>query len=186
VNWGLEVPLYFAPSPDFAETGTLGRSNAEPIVAEEVAAVRTAAGAYEIAQYARYEVSGTGAAAWLDRMLAGRLPDIGRIRLAPMLGPAGRLMGDFTVTRLAEDRFWLTGSYYLQDWHMRWFRRHLPAGEVIVRNRTDDLMGFSVSGPASRAILGALTAADVSGPVFPFLAVRTMRVGAADAVVGGI
>ena len=58
VNWGLEVPLYFAPDPDFVETEALGRSNAEPIVAEEVAAVRTAAGAYEIAQYARYEVTG--------------------------------------------------------------------------------------------------------------------------------
>ena len=60
MNWGLEVPLYFAPSPDFVENDTLGRSNAEPIVGEEVAAVRTAAGAYEIAQYARYEVSGPG------------------------------------------------------------------------------------------------------------------------------
>ena len=75
VNWGLEVPLYFAPSPDFHENETLGRSNAEPIVAEEVAAVRTAAGAYEIAQYARYEVTGPGAGAWLDHLLAGRLPD---------------------------------------------------------------------------------------------------------------
>jgi dimethylglycine dehydrogenase len=48
VNWGLEVPLYFAPSLDFEEDFTLGRSNAERIVAEEVEAVRTAAGAYEI------------------------------------------------------------------------------------------------------------------------------------------
>jgi dimethylglycine dehydrogenase len=186
VNWGLEVPLYFAPSPDFAETAALGRSNAEPIVAEEVAAVRTAAGACEIAQYARYEVTGPEAAAWLDHLLAGRLPGVGRIRLAPMLGPAGRLMGDLTVTRLAEDRFWLTGSYYLQDWHLRWFRSHLPAAGVGLRNLTDDLMGFSVSGPASRAILGALTADDVSGSAFPFLTVRTMRVGASEAVVGRI
>ena len=61
VNWGLEVPLYFAPSPDFVENDTLSRSNAEPIVGEEVEAVRTAAGAYEIAQYARYEVTGPDA-----------------------------------------------------------------------------------------------------------------------------
>jgi dimethylglycine dehydrogenase len=61
VNWGLEVPLYFAPDPGFVETAAFGRSNAEPIVAAEVAAVRTAAGAYEIAQYSRYEVTGPGA-----------------------------------------------------------------------------------------------------------------------------
>ncbi len=169
VNWGLEVPLYFAPSADFHETESLGRSDAEPIVAAEVAAVRTAAGAYEIAQYARYEVTGPGAVAWLDYLLAGRLPTTGRIRLTPMLGEAGRLMGDLTVTRLAEDRFWLTGSYYLQEWHGRWFERHRPAAGVTIRNLTDDVMGFSVSGPASRAILAGLVGADVdvSGAVVP-------------------
>jgi dimethylglycine dehydrogenase len=186
VNWGLEVPSYFAPDPDFVENEALGRSNAEPIVAGEVAAVRTAAGAYEIAQYARYEVSGPGTAAWLDRLLAGRLPPVGRIRLTPMLGTAGRLMGDLTATRLADHRFWLTGSYYLQDWHLRWFRGHLPASGVTLRNLTDEVMGFSVSGPASRTILAAVTDADVSAAAIPFLAVRELLVGTSRAVVGRI
>ncbi len=186
VNWGLEVPLYFAPSPDFEEDDTLGRSNAEPIVAEEVAAVRTAAGAYEIAQYARYEVGGPGAEAWLDHLVASRVPAIGSIRLAPMLNEAGRLMADLSITRLAEDRFWLTGSYYLQDWHQRWFRRHLPAGGVELANITDKWMGFSVSGPASREILAQLTPGEVSNEAFPFLTVRRMDVGTAEAVVGRI
>ncbi len=186
VNWGLEVALYFAPDPGFVEVATFGRSNAEPIVAEEVAAVRTAAGAPEIAQYTRYEVRGPGAEAWLDHLLAARIPAVGRIRLAPMLGPAGRLMGDLTVTRLAEDRFWLTGSYYLQDWHLRWFRSQLPARGVSLQNLTEDLMGFSVSGPSSRSILAALTTDDLSGSAFPFLTARTMRVGSTEAVVGRI
>jgi dimethylglycine dehydrogenase len=186
VNFGLEVPMYFAPSPDFVENETLGRSNAEPIVAEEAAAVRNAAGAYEIAQYARYEVTGPDAEAWLDHLLASRLPEVGRIRLAPMLSPAGRLMGDLSVARLDEDRFWLTGSYYLQDWHLRWFRQHLPPTGVELRNITDEYMGFSVSGPASRAILERLAHDDVSHEAFGFLGVRTMGVGSAEAVVGRI
>jgi dimethylglycine dehydrogenase len=103
-----------------------------------------------------------------------------------MLGPAGRLMGDFTVTRLAQDRFWLTGSYDLQDWHLRWFRSRLPSAGVTLRNLTDGLMGFSVSGPASRTILAALTSDDVSGAAFPFLTARAMEVGGRDAVVGRI
>ena len=184
VNWGLEVPLYFAPEPSFVENDTLGRSNAEPFVAQEVQAVRTGAGAYEIAQYARYEVTGRGAEAWLDLLLAGRIPQVGRIRLAPMLGDAGRLMGDLTITRLDEDRFWLTGSYYLQVWHERWFRERLPRGGVALENITDDWMGFSVSGAASRRILGRMTRDDVSNEAFPFLTVRSMDVGAAQAVVG--
>jgi dimethylglycine dehydrogenase len=182
-NWGLEVPLVFA-RPGFVETPTLGRSNAFPIVAEEVEAVRTAAGAYEIAQYARYEVTGSGAEAWLDRLLAGRLPDPGRIRLSPMLNEAGRLMGDLSVTRLGPDRFWLTGSYYLQEWHMRWFDRCRPGADVTIENITGERMGFAVSGPASRAILAGLTDEDVSDEGFRFMAVREMRVGSRTAVVG--
>jgi dimethylglycine dehydrogenase len=151
-----------------------------------VDAVRSAAGAYEIAQYARYEVSGGGAAAWLDHLMASRIPSVGRIRLAPMLGEAGRLMGDLSVTRLDEDRFWLTGSYYLQTWHQRWFRQQLPGSGVAVRNITDDWMGFSLSGPTSRAILARLAHDDVSNEAFPFLAVRTLDVGTARAVVGRI
>ncbi len=185
-NWGLEVPLYFAPAPDFEENWTLGRSNAEPIVAEEVAAVRTAAGAYEIAQYARYEVTGAGAEAWLDRLVASRVPAVGQIRLAPMLGHAGKLMGDLSVTRLGQDRFWLTGSYYLQDWHMRWFRANLPDSGVALANVTDRWMGFSLSGPASREILRRLVHDDVSDDAFPFLGVREMDLGIAEAVVGRI
>ncbi|MGE5226705.1 MAG: GcvT family protein [Planctomycetaceae bacterium] len=181
--YGLEVPLYFAPE-GFVETPTLGRSDAEPIVAEEVEAVRTAAGAYEIAAYARYEVTGPDAEAWLDRLVASHLPALGRLRLAPMLNDAGRLMGDLSVTRLDEDRFWLTGSYYLQDWHERWFRSHLPPAGVELRNVTDRWAGFSVSGPASRAILEGLVHDDVSNGAFPFMAVRPMDVGSTEAVVG--
>ena len=186
VNWGLEVPLYFAPSLDFVEDDTLGRSNAEVLVAEEVEAVRTAAGAYEIAQYARYEVAGPGAEAWLDYLVASRLPDVGTIRLAPMLNEAGRLMGDLSVTKLDEERFWLTGSYYLQEWHQRWFRQHLPPTGVELRNITEDWMGFSVSGPASRRILQQLVHEDVSNDAFGFLHVRRMDVGTAEGMVGRI
>jgi dimethylglycine dehydrogenase len=185
VNWGLEVPLYFA-EPGFEETAMLGRSNAEEIVAREVEAVRTAAGAYEIAQYARYEVSGRDAASWLDGLVAGRIPEVGRIRLAPMLNEAGRLMGDLSIARLHDDRFWIVGSYYLQEWHQRWFRSHMPPTGVALRNITEGWMGFSVSGPVSRSILEALVDDDVSNDAFGFFSVAPMRVGGLDAVVGRI
>jgi dimethylglycine dehydrogenase len=185
VNWGLEVPLYFAPSADFDEADTLGRSNAEPIVADEARAVRTAAGAYEIAQYSRYEVSGPGAESWLDRLLSSRIPPPGRIRLSPMLSGRGQLMGDLSASRLDDDRFWLTGSYYLQEWHMRWFLANVAPG-VDVRNVSDEWMGFSVSGPASRRILEALAGGDVSNDALPFLGIDSMDVGSATGVVGRI
>ena len=183
-NWALEVPLVFA-EPGFEEIPTLGRSNAFPLVAEEVAAVRTAAGAYEIAQYARYEVRGAGADAWLDHLLSSRLPEVGRIRLAPMLNEAGRLMGDLSVTRLDEDRWWLTGSYYLQ--------RVAPAvvPPAPARRRRASSKTSPTGGWGSRSrdrrrapILDELTDEDVSNDAFPFMAVRPMRVGSSEALVG--
>jgi len=182
--WGMEAPLFFASGdPAFRETPTLKRSNAHVLVAAEVKAVREAAGLLETAVYARYEVSGPGAEAWLDRILANSLPRVGRVRLAPMLSPAGKLMGDLTVSRLAADRFWLIGSYHLQVWHMRWFEDHRPERGVTVRNLSDDWLGFVVSGPESRDILSRLTPDDVSNAAFPFMSCREMEVGQARAVV---
>jgi dimethylglycine dehydrogenase len=114
------------------------------------------------------------------------MPPVGTIRLGPMLNEAGRLMGDLTVARLDDDRFWLTGSYYLQGWHLRWFREQLPANGVTLTNITDGFMGFSVSGPASRSVLAELTHDDVSNEGLRFLGVRRMDVGSAQAVVGRI
>jgi len=148
-----------------------------------VRATREAAGMFESAVYARHEVSGPGAAQWLDWLLASRLPRVGRVRLAPMLSPNGKLMGDLTVSRLAEDRFWLIGSYYLQAWHMRWFEDHMPSSGVTLRNLSDAWMGFAMSGPNSREVISRLTACDMSNAAFPFLSCAELPIVGTTAVV---
>jgi dimethylglycine dehydrogenase len=184
VVWGMETPQYYAPGqPDFVETPTLRRSNAHALVAAEVAATRTAAGLLDTSVYGRYEVAGPGAAAWLDKLLANRLPTVGKMRLAPMLAPSGKLMGDLTVTCLAPDRYWLVGSYYLQEWHLRWFRDHLPATGVSIENLSESWLGFSLSGPRSRDILSRLTRADASNAALPFMSCRQLDVSLTQAVV---
>jgi dimethylglycine dehydrogenase len=187
VVYGLEVAQYFAPSPQFEENLTWRRSNAHPIVGKEVAATRGAAGLYETTAYARYEVTGPGATAWIDRMMASALPSVGRIKLAPMLNHRGHLMGDLTISRLDHDRFWITGSYYLQQWHQRWFADHLPGdGSVTITNLCDDWCGFSLSGPASREILQPLVDVDLGTEQVRFLSIHELTVAGADAVVGRI
>ncbi|HXQ32223.1 MAG TPA: FAD-dependent oxidoreductase [Steroidobacteraceae bacterium] len=184
VVWGTETPQYFAPGrPDFVETPSARRSDADDFVAAEVLATRAAAGLLDAAVYARYEVSGRGAEKWLNRLLANRMPAIGRIRLAPMLSPAGRLMGDLTVSRLDDTRFWLVGSYYLQEWHLRWFRDHLPRSGVRIDNLSESWLGFSLSGPRSRELLARLTREDVADVALPFLSFRRMDVGLTQALV---
>ena len=186
VTWGMETPQYFAKQTDFVEHPMLRRSNAFGIVEAEVKSTREAAGMFESAVYARYEVTGSGAESWLDHLVASNLPKVGRIKLAPMLNQKGKLIGDLTISRLAVDRFWIIASYYLQEWHMRWFNEHLPSSGVTIKNLSDDWMGFALSGPNSRTILSRLVNADVSNAALPFLTCREMEVGFANAMVARI
>lgn len=182
--WGLEAPLFFTPDdPNFQETPTLKRSNAFDFVKQEVYAVRSNVGLVDITGFSRFEVTGSRCAEWLDELLANRLPNVGGVRLAPMLAASGRLMGDLTILRIEEDRFWLMGSYYLQAWHMRWFEYHLPRNGVQVKNICDQWCGLSISGPNSRSLMTKLTDSDVSNQAFPFMRVKTFDIGHCMAVV---
>jgi len=161
VGWGLEVPLYFAPSPEFTEPGTLRRSTAFPIVAQECQAVETAAGLLDITGFSRYEISGAGAKEWLDNLLACRLPEAGKIKLAPMLAQDGRLKGDLTCFNWGDGCYWLMGSYYLRAFHMRWFKEHMGK-DVQISDISDDISGFSLNGPKAREILQRVADTDLS------------------------
>jgi len=79
------------------------------------------------------------------------------------------------------------GSYYLREWHMRWFHQHLDRardGEVTVRDISDGVVGFALSGPGSRQVLAALTHQDVSDAALPFMGCTTLDVGLIRAAVG--
>ncbi|MGA1614363.1 MAG: FAD-dependent oxidoreductase, partial [Lutimaribacter sp.] len=164
-SYGLEVPLYFAPSAEFTEKPTLKRSNAFDIVAEECKAVRGGVGLLDISGFSRFEVSGSGAAAWLDRVMASKLPAPGRARLAPMLSETGKLKGDLTVFNWGDGTWWIMGSYYLREWHMCWFQDHMGEG-VGLRDISDATVGFSFTGPNSRAVIEKLSDGAVSALPF--------------------
>ena len=175
VGWGLEQPLYFAPE-GFTEKPTLRRSNAFDIIGDEARAAREGAGLLDMTAFSRYEVTGPGAEAWLDTLLACRLPGPGRARLAPMLGENGKLKGDLTVLNWGDGSWWIMGSYYLREWHMRWFEDHMAEG-VSLRDITDATTGLSLFGPNARKILERLTTDDVSHKALPFMACRTLDLG---------
>ena len=183
-SYGLEHALWFAPKgSEPVETPTFRRSNAFDPVGEECRATRTAVGMIENGTFSKYEVTGPGAVAWLDTLLACKLPKVGRMGLAPMLSPKGRLRGDLTLMRLAEDAFMIFGSGYLQAWHMRWFEDNLPDGGVTVRNVTDDLLGFAVAGPQSRALMERVTGEALPNEAMRFMSWRHCEVGLAPALL---
>jgi dimethylglycine dehydrogenase len=174
-SWGLEIPLYFAPS-GFEEKPTLKRSNTFDIVGAECRTVREDVGLLDIASFSRYEVTGPEAQSWLDWMTVSRLPKPGRARLAPMLSKTGNLKGDLTIINWGDGSFWIEGSYYLRQWHMRWFADHAREG-VGVRDISDEMIGFSLSGPKARELLSRATHQDVSNAALPFMGATTLDVG---------
>jgi dimethylglycine dehydrogenase len=184
---GLEHPLWFAPSEAQArEDVTFRRSDAHAHVAEECRAVRERVGLLEISNYGKIEVSGPGTEAWLSRVMANRVPAVGRIALTPMLNEGGKLIGDFTMCRLAPEHVLLIGTLAAETYYLRWFERHAPPPGVRVRACAMENVGLSVAGPASRALLQSLTRADLSTAAFPFLTFRRLDIGMIPALVGRI
>ncbi len=183
-NFGLENALWFAPAGVApTETPTYRRSEAFPIVRAECQAVRNMVGLYETTNYGKYEVAGRGARAWLDRVFASRLPKPGRFALAPMLNPAGRIMGDLSIACLAEDRFLIVGSGFAEEFHLRWFWASEPAADVWVRSAASTLNGVSIAGPRSRELVQRLVRDDLSASAFKLFQVRQTAVGFAPAIL---
>ena len=183
-NFGLENALWFAPAGVApTETPTYRRSEAFPVVRAECLAVRSTVGLYETSNYGKYEVAGRGARAWLDRVFASRIPSPGRFALAPMLNPAGRIMGDLSIACLAEDRFLIVGSGFAEEFHLRWFWASEPAADVWVRSAASTLNGVSIAGPRSRELVQRLVRDDLSPAAFRLFHVRETAVGFAPAIL---
>ena len=187
-SWGLETALWFAPQGVPAEdVVSFRRSNDFGPVKAEVEAVRNGVGVTEISNFAKYRVTGPGAEGWLSHLMTNTMPRQGRIVLTPMLNPQGKLIGDFTIAKLRDDDFRMFGSLQAQNYHMRWFERHLPEdGSVRVEALGMRLMGLSIAGPKARDVLARLTDEDVSGDAFRFMDVRRMDLAAVPALVGRI
>ena len=182
--YGMEHVNYFAPPGEEPyEIPSFRRSNAFPTVAEEVRAVRENVGINEVHNFGKYEFSGPGAHEFLDSVMAGRIPSVGRLSLNPMLSPKGRIIGDFTVARLGDDVFQVTASFGAQAYHMRWFERHLPETGVALENVSKSRIGFQIAGPKAQELLSRVTLADVSTAALPFLAVREIDIGQCRAIV---
>ncbi|MBV8663921.1 MAG: GcvT family protein, partial [Hyphomicrobiales bacterium] len=183
----LEQPLWFAPKGmEPVENVTFRRSNAFAHVGEECRAVRANLGMTEISNYGKIVVEGPRAAEFLNHVMANRVPAVGKLALSPMLNGQGKLIGDFTVSRYAEDKFLLVCSLAAVDYYLRWFERHLPSEGVTCRGASMEYPGLSIAGPKARDLLQKLARVDVSNDAFPFLSFRKMDVGRIPALVGRV
>ena len=183
---GLEMPLWLAPE-GVRDEFSWHRSTDFDTVGEEVRAARCNVGLSETTGFAKYRVTGPGAAAWLDQMLACRLPAPGRMVLAPMLKEDGKLIGDFTLANLGAEGWFIIGSGLAEEYHLRWFTQHLPEdGSVQVTSETATMAGLAIAGPRSRELLARITHEPVDNASFRFMDIRRMAVGMATALVGRV
>ncbi len=162
----------------FAETGGQGEEDlsfrdTEPwreSVRRECEAARDGVGVMDHGGFTKFEVEGRGAGAFLDRVLCGNLPGVGRVKLAYMLTPKGRIWSEATVARLEADRYLLCGPTLADRRDLDWLKSHLPAdGSVALRLGSERDGALMVMGPASRQLLSRLTDADLSKDGAPWM-----------------
>ncbi len=149
-------------------------------VGAECRHVATHVGLLDLPGFARFEIRGTGAAAWLDRLTISRLPRVGRIGLGYFASPKGRILTEMSVTRFADDHFWLLGGAGAY-WHDRdWLQHHCPADcTVRIDDITSHWTAIAVAGPKSREVLAAVTDLDLSNDEFPWLGHRPVEIAMA-------
>jgi dimethylglycine dehydrogenase len=196
-SWGLETPLWYAPEGVTPEDiFSFHRSNDFEHVKAEVKNCRTNVGLTEISNFAKYEITGSGAREWLSEVMTNFIPKIGRLALTSMVNENGKIIGDFTIAAAGVDvsgpnkgheRFQMWGSSQAQIYHMRWFEKHLPSdGSVHVRNIDMGLTGLSIAGPNAQKVLAKLTDEDVSNEAFKFMDYREQPIASVPAMINRI
>ena len=139
------------------------------------------AGLLDMSAFAKCRVSGPGAQAFLDRLVANRIPRrAGPVRLVHALNTRGGVHSEFTVYRESEESFYLVSAGAFQRLDHDWIRRHMPDdGSVRFENVTNRYGVLVVAGPRSREILSRVSPASFSNPDFPWLSGRCIDVGLA-------
>ena len=180
-RYGWERPNWFAPEGiEARDECSFRRTNYFGPVGDECRAVRERAGLIDITSFAKFEVSGAGAHAALDGLLANALPGaVGRMRLAHALTQRGGVRSEFTITRLGPDRFYLVSSGAAERYDHDLLLKRLLAPDVRVENLTSAYGVLVVTGPRAREVLAPLTAADLSNAAFPWLTAREITLGLA-------
>lgn len=150
-----------------------------PAIGAEHRACREAAALFDETSFAKIEVSGPEAEAFLQRLCDNDVArPVGTVVYTSMLNARGGIECDFTVTRLNEDRFRIITGTAFGNHDLAWIRSHAPDdGSVHVHDVTSSYACLGLWGPAARDILQPLTPADLSNEAFRYMRARDIAVG---------
>jgi dimethylglycine dehydrogenase len=179
--FGWERPKWFSPDGS-AEKPGFRRNNTHEVVATECKAVRERVGILDLSSFAKFDVTGPDAESFLNRVYANAMPKkAGGVVLAHILGPTGRIRGESTITRLADDRFYILSG---AAWEIRDFDAMTMAKQenerVEIANVTDHYGVLVVAGPKSRDTLAELTNASLANEDFRWLSGHEIAMAGID------
>jgi dimethylglycine dehydrogenase len=181
-RYGWERPNWFAPEGmEPKDVWSFRRTNYFQQIGQECRLVREAAALVDITSFSKFQVSGPGAEAYLDRLVANRLPaKTGRITLAHGLNKTGGVRSEFTITRDGPESFYLISSGAAERYDHDHLLKHLPDdGSVHLDNVTTAHGVLVLVGPKSRDVLRKVTDADLSNNAFPWLTGQFITLGLA-------
>ena len=181
-RYGWERANWFAPpGVERRDRWSFRRSDYFEHVGNEARLMRERAGVIDLTPFTKHEVTGPKAEAWLDGLLANKVPSkTGRLALCHALTRRGGIRSEFTITKLHEGHYYVVSAGAAERYDSDYLFKSLPAdGSVTLRNITNTRGCFVLAGPRSREVLAQLTDTPLDNASFPWLTAQVIEAGLA-------
>ncbi|MGB5748657.1 MAG: FAD-dependent oxidoreductase [Desulfobacterales bacterium] len=152
-------------------------------VERECRAVREQAGMIDMSSFGKIDLHGPGALPLLQRLSCNDMDrPTGTIIYTQFLDQQGGIVGDVTVTRLADNHFRVISGSAQVDSDLGWMRTHIRAEDpqVTIREVTTDYAVIGLCGPRARDVLAAVTSSDVSDSALPYMTAQSIDITGID------
>lgn len=177
---GYEKPHWFKTDKVRDESLSWSHNETHEVVAEECKAVQESVGVIDISGASKYEISGPDAFAFLDKLSCNKMPaKDGRLSLTLFHSENGGIMCEMSITRLAEDHFFLVSAIGSEHKDLHWMESNADGFDVKIENKTDDMASLLITGPKSREVLQSMTDQDLSHSAFPWLSAKDVQLDSA-------
>jgi len=184
-RYGWERANWFAPAGvERRDVWSFRRSNYFEHVGNECRLMRERVGVIDLTPFTKHEVTGSGAEAWLDGLVANKVPvKLGRIALCHSLTRRGGIRSEFTITKVGEHHYYVISAGAAERYDADYLQRMLPGdGSVGLRNITGSRGCFVIAGPRSRELLAKIVDVPLDNAAFPWLTGQVLEVGYAGDV----
>ena len=182
--YGWERPYWYAVgSVEQKHIESFRRSELFDVIGNEVRGLRAHAGIADLSAFAKIEISGADAEAFLDRVQSNRVPrNVGSVTLTYLMMPNGRIEGEATLVKLGDNRYYMVYAAVREAALLNWMQEEVRDGEAVeFDNVSEDYGVIMLAGPAARKILAHCTDAALDNASFRWLSTQHVTVaGVAD------